>query len=73
MYCVVEWRSVIKQQWNEIVVILMKFASLSALEVVKMTTPSAVSDENVVKMTTFSFCEMWTVNLLRGMPYNRLE
>ena len=41
--------------WNGNVVILMKFSSLAALEVVKMTTSSAASDENFVKMTTFSF------------------
>ena len=41
--------------WNENVVILMKFSSLAALEVVKMTTFSAASDENFVNMTTFSF------------------
>ena len=33
----------------------MKFSSLTALEVVKMTTSSAVSDENFIKMTTFMF------------------
>ena len=31
--------------------ILVKFSSLVALEVVKMTTPSAASDDNFVKMT----------------------
>ena len=41
--------------WNGDVVILMTFSSLIALEVVKMTTSSAVSDENFVKMMTFSF------------------
>ena len=35
--------------WNENVFILMKFQSLAALEVVKMTTSSAASDENLVK------------------------
>ena len=33
----------------------MKFSSLAALEVVKMTTSSGASDENFVKMMTFSF------------------
>ena len=33
----------------------MKFSSLAALKVVKMTTSSAASDENFVKMTTFPF------------------
>ena len=40
--------------WNGSVIILMKFSSLAALEVVKMTTSSAASDENFIKMT-FSF------------------
>ena len=33
----------------------MKFSSLAALEVVILTTSGAASDENFVKMTTFSF------------------
>ena len=41
--------------WNENVFILINFSSLAALEVVKMTTSNAASDENFVKMTTFSF------------------
>ena len=41
--------------WNGNVFILMKFSSLAALKVVKMTTSSAASDEHFVKMTTFSF------------------
>ena len=36
-------------------VILTKFSSQAALNVVKMTTFGAASDENVTKMTTFSF------------------
>ena len=40
---------------NGNVIILTKFSSLAALKVVKMTTSSAASDENFVKMTTFSF------------------
>ena len=40
--------------WNENVVILVKFSSLATLEVVNMTTSSAVSDENFIKMTTAS-------------------
>ena len=31
----------------------MKFSSLAALEVVKMTTSSVAIDENLVKMMTF--------------------
>ena len=41
--------------WNENVVILMKFSSLAALEVVILTTFSAASDENFIKMKTFPF------------------
>ena len=41
--------------WNGNVFILMKLSSLAALEVVKMTTSSAASDENFIKMMTFSF------------------
>ena len=41
--------------WNENVVILTKSSSLAALKVVKMTTFSAASDENFIKMTTFPF------------------
>ena len=37
-------------------VILTKFSTLAALEVVILTTSSAASDENFIKMTTFSFC-----------------
>ena len=49
--------------WNENVVILMKFSSLAALEVVILTTFSAASDENFIKMKTFPFqctlLDMW--------------
>ena len=48
-------QSIIFIHWNGDVAILMKFSSLAALEVVNMTTSSAASDENFVKMTTFSF------------------
>ena len=41
--------------WNENVVILTKFQSLAALEVVILTTSSAASDENLIKMKTFPF------------------
>ena len=41
--------------WNENVVILTKFSSLAALEVVKMTTSSAASDQNVIKWRHFCF------------------
>ena len=39
--------------WNQNVVILMKFSSLIAPKVVKMTTFGAASDENFIKMTSF--------------------
>ena len=47
--------SFVPLHWNENVSILIKFSSLAAPEVVKMTTSSAASDENFVKMTTFLF------------------
>ena len=40
--------------WNGNVVLLMKLSSLAALEVVILTTSGAASDENFIKMTTFS-------------------
>ena len=39
--------------WNKQVAILTKFSSLTVLEVVILTTSSAVSDENFIKMITF--------------------
>ena len=49
--------------WNENVVILTKFSSLAALEVVILTTFSAASDENFIKMKTFPFQWCWKCNL----------
>ena len=43
------------QHWNRNAIILMKFSSLFALKVVEMTTFSATSDENAIKMPTFPF------------------
>ena len=43
------------QHLNGNVVILMAFSSLVALKVVKVTTFSATSDENFIKMMTFLF------------------
>ena len=43
------------QHRNGNVFILMKYWSLVVLEVVRMTTSSAASDWNFIKMTTFSF------------------
>ena len=46
--------------WNKNVVILTKFSSLAALEVVILTTSSAASDEHFIKMKTFPFqCYLW--------------
>ena len=42
-------------------VILTKFSSLAAPEVVKMTTSGAASDENFIRMTTFSFQCLWLI------------
>ena len=52
--------------WNGNVFILMKFSSVAAMEVVKMTTSNAASDENFVKMTTllFGFSVVTTADLL---------
>ena len=43
------------KHWNGNVVILTKFSSVAALEVVILTTFSAASDENFIKMKTFPF------------------
>ena len=43
------------QHWNGNVVFLMAFSSLVALKVVTLTTFSATSDENFIKMMTFLF------------------
>ena len=47
--------SAFRDHYNGNVIILMKFLSLAALEVVILTTSSAASDENFVKMMTFPF------------------
>ena len=41
--------------WNENDVILIKFSSLAALEVVILTTPNAASDEKFRQMASFPF------------------
>ena len=58
----------VKCHWNGNVFILMKFSSLAALKVVKMTTSSAASDENFVKMTTFSF-QCVAMAMTKNSPY----
>ena len=45
----------VSKHWNKNVVILTKFSSLAALEVVILTTSSAASDEHFIKMKTFPF------------------
>ena len=45
----------VSTHWNKNVVILTKFSSLAALEVVTLTTSSAASDDNFIKMKTFPF------------------
>ena len=45
-----------QKYWNENV-ILTKFSSLTTLEVFILTTPDVVSDENIIKMTTFRLSE----------------
>ena len=47
--------------WNENVIILMKVSSLAAPKVVILTTFGAASDEDFIKMKTFSF-QWLTVN-----------
>ena len=42
------------EHWNK-VIILTKFSSLAALEVVNLTTSSAAIDENFIKVKTFQF------------------
>ena len=55
LYCGFPLQDLHGHHWNENIVNLTKFSLLAALEVVKMTTSSAASDENVAKMTTFQF------------------
>ena len=50
--------------WNENAVILTKFSSLAALKVVILTTFSAASDENFIKMKTFPFQCTYHLGLL---------
>ena len=50
----------------------MKYSSLAALEVVKMTTSNAASDENFVKMTTFLFQCTRSVTLMELDTVRRL-
>ena len=47
--------------------ILMRFSSLSAPEVVMLTTSSAANDENFIKMTSFPFYSMAPA-MSRGTP-----
>ena len=53
------------KHWYENIVILTKFSSLAALQVVILTTCDAASDENFVKMTTFPF--QWTRCMFHGI------
>ena len=55
--------------WNKNVVILTKFSSLAALEVVILTTSSAASDEHFIKMKTFPF--QCTLENVGGCHYHR--
>ena len=54
--------------WNKNVFILMKSSSLAAPKVVKMTTFGAASDENFIKMMTFSFQWIVTIGTLNTKP-----
>ena len=51
--------------WNKNV-ILTKFSSLAALEVVILTTSSATSDENFIKMKIFPFQCKWNTYRITG-------
>ena len=57
--------------WNENVIILMVVSSLAAPKVVILTTFGAASDEDFIKMKTFSFqcicvfCRLWTLSDLQ--------
>ena len=50
--------------WNRNAIILTEFSSLVALEVVKMTTSSAASDENFIKMTFPLQCYLVTIIMI---------
>ena len=56
--CVDKWW---RHHGNENVFILMKLSSLTALEVVKMTTTSVASDENFIQMKALLF-QWWNRN-----------
>ena len=51
--------------WRQFV-ILTKFSSLAALEVVILTTSSAASDENVIKMINFRFSVAHLISFYNG-------
>ena len=55
---------------NKNVVILTKFSSLAALEVVILATYGAASDENFIKMETFSFQCRGTNEQSYSWPWN---
>ena len=55
--------------WIRIVIIFMKFSSLAAPDVVKMTTSGAASDENFIKMTFPFQCRHWN-NALKMKQYS---
>ena len=55
--------SIWARHWDENVAILMKFSSLAAPEVVKLTTSSAANDDNFIKRTTFPFQWMTSFNM----------
>ena len=58
--------------WNGNVVILMTFSSLATLEVVKMTTSIAASDENFIKMMTFQ-CQCWSCSKHQSSSLESLQ
>ena len=59
--CASNYNLSIPHLWNRNIVVLTKWSSLAAPEVVIMTTPGAVNDDNFVKMKTFVL--QWTRSL----------
>ena len=59
-----------RNYWNGNVIILTKFSSLAALKVVILTTFGAASDENFIKMMTFSFQWCWNWKQALGSTWH---
>ena len=57
----VVFNNIITMHWNGNVVSLKTFLSIVALEVVEITMSGAVSDENLIKLTTFLCFGLFTL------------